>query len=258
MKKPQQKTSFGLVAKYYQKYRRSYDPKLYDVLFSLLTQKELTILDIGCGTGKSTEPLILQADKRKVSVTGVDPDEAMLYEARLSAKKKKLSIEYIQGTAEKLSFKKDMFDAVISGTAFHWFGNGQAIAKIKGILKPGGIFFVFWSQNIKSDKPTIGLELYKKYRWHGIPKEFRDQEFVCQLLSKAGFRNIQKSALSFTEKESIPNTIGCLKTNSAYALMSPSTQKQFVKEMTKAYKIALGNKKYDVNKLELRICYGFK
>jgi ubiquinone/menaquinone biosynthesis C-methylase UbiE len=258
MKKSQQKTSFGLVAKQYQKYRRSYDPKLYKLLFSLLPQKELVILDVGCGTGKSTEPLFVEAKKHQISVVGIDPDESMLYEARLSAKKKKLSIEYIKGTAEKLPFEKEKFDAVISGAAFHWFGSKGTIKKIKNTLKKGGVFFVFWAQYVKSNKPTIGADLYEKYNWQGIPKKFRGQGYVAELLSETGFKKVRKVAIPFIEKKTISEMIGNLKTNSSYALMSPNIKKQFVKEMTNAYKDALGNKRYDINELELRICYGFK
>ena len=258
MRRLQQKRSFGLVAKEYQKYRRSYDPKLYRLLFSLLPQAELTILDIGCGTGKSTEPLLLEAGKRKVSVVGVDPDEAMLREARLSAKKKKLSIEYIKGNAESLPFKRENFDCVISGTAFHWFGNKRAIKKIKTSLRERGIFFVFWTQRVRSNKPTIGSELYKKYKWRGIPRKFREQRYVCALLAEAGFKNVKKVTIPFLEKKTIPEIIGNLKTISSYVLMSSSAKKQFIKEITKAYERALGEKRYNVNKLELRICYGFK
>ena len=215
-------------------------------------------MDIGCGTGKSTEPLLLEAGKRKVSVVGVDPDEAMLREARLSAKKKKLSIEYIKGNAESLPFKRENFDCVISGTAFHWFGNKRAIKKIKTSLRERGIFFVFWTQRVRSNKPTIGSELYKKYKWRGIPRKFREQRYVCALLAEAGFKNVKKVTIPFLEKKTIPEIIGNLKTISSYVLMSSSAKKQFIKEITKAYERALGEKRYNVNKLELRICYGFK
>ena len=258
MKQSPQRLSFGRVAKEYQKYRRSYDPKLYRLLFSLLPQRELTILDIGCGTGKSTEPLLLEAGKRKVSVVGVDPDEAMLREARLSAKKKNLPIEYIKGTAEALPFQEEKFDFVISGTAFHWFGNKKAIKEIKTSLKKHGVFFVFWTQRPKSTIPTISSDLYKKYKWRGIPRRFKEQRYVCELLSETGFKNVKKVTIKFFEKKTIPEIIGNLKTNSSYLLMSSNAKKRFINEITKAYKAALGTKRYNVNTLELCICYGFK
>ena len=256
MKNSDPKQSFGLFAQDYQKYRRSYDRKPYDLLFSLLPQKDLAVLDIGCGTGKSTEPL-LEFAKQKILVTGVDPDERMLHEARLSAEKKKLPIEYVQAAAENLPFATASFDAIISGAAFHWFGSKPTIEKIRALLRENGVFLVFWIQYVTMDKPTIGSEVYKKYKWKGIPKEFREQEFVSALLSESGFKNVKKETFSFSEKRALPEIIGNFKTNSSYAALSVEMREQFVEEMTEAYKIALDGKEYDENDLELRVCYGF-
>ena len=67
------------------------------------------ILDIGCGTGKSTEPLIKIF--KNAEIVGCDPDAAMLAEAKASAKKLGLPIEYVEGRAERLPFVDDSFDA---------------------------------------------------------------------------------------------------------------------------------------------------
>ena len=256
------KTSFGLVAKEYQKYRRSYDARLFRLLFSLFgaakTDKTYSILDIGCGTGKSTEPIFVARGKRKISVVGVDPDKAMLHEARLSAHKKKLPITYISGSAEKLPFPDDTFDAAIAGAAFHWFANKRAFRSIKKVLKKDGLFFVFWVQYVKTNKPAIGNSVYDKFNFKGIPKNLRSQASVGKILRGAGFKKVQTVVVPFTEKRTIVQTIGLWKTNSSYTLLSKKDRKNFVKEMTVAYQAALGKKKFDVNKMELRVCYGFK
>lgn len=251
-------TAFGVFAKDYQKYRRSYDRRLYKLLFSVLKNKEVSILDVGCGTGKSTEPVLTNAGDHKVTLSGIDPDEAMLGEARKSAKKNKLSIEYLQGKADKLPFEKETFDAVISGAAFHWFGDKRSMAQIRKVLKTGGVFFVFWTQYVKSNKPVIGSDIYKKYSWKVIPKKFRAQAYVSGLLTSAGFRNVNEAMIAFSEKTSIEGSLGLIKTNSTYSMMSPATRKSFMREMTAAYKKAIGTKKAFINKEELRICYGFK
>ena len=228
------------------------------MLYSLLPKEELSILDLGCGTGKSTEPLIFNAKNREVSVIGADPDKAMLNEARLSAKKKKLPITYIRASAEKLPFKKEEFDAVISGAAFHWFGTVPTIKKIKKVIKSNGVIFIFWAQYIHSSKGAIGADLYRKYNWKAIPLKFRAHKYVADLLIKSGFKKVKKVTIPFTEKMSIPEAIGNMKTNSSFVLLPPKLQKQFAKEMTRAYKVAMKGRKYEVNNLELRICYGIK
>lgn len=258
MKTRRIETSFGVFAKGYQKYRRTYDKRLYKLLFSLIPVGDAAILDIGCGTGKSTEPLLQYAGPRKISVTGIDPDEQMLREARLSAKKKKLPIVYIRGEAAKLPFKKGTFDATIAGAAFHWFGNARSLIKIKGVLKDGGVFVVFWAQFVKRKKSAIGSNIYGKYKWTGIPQKFRGQTYVSELLSKAGFRNVKEAKIGFTEKKTLSQIMGVMKTNSSYSMMSPKTRKAFMGEMTRAYREAMGKNKTVTDRLKLLICYGFK
>lgn len=51
------KKQFGNHAEDYSKYRRVYIKDLYSIFFSLLPKKNVKILDIACGTGKSTEPM---------------------------------------------------------------------------------------------------------------------------------------------------------------------------------------------------------
>lgn len=256
------KQSFGSVAKDYKKFRGNYDTKLYKFLLSLLAKKKnekFSILDLGCGVGNSTEPLLEVAKKTKIQteVFGCDPDIEMLKEAQKSAKKNKLNIKYLVGSAEKIPFEKEKFDLIFSGAAFHWFANKKAMREVQRVLKKNGVYVVFWTQSINDGQPVIGQELYKKYKWQGIPKEFREVEYVKKFLSKNRFLKVKTIKIPFIEFRTISETIGLMKTNSTYALLSNKDKKEFIKEMTKAYKKALGSKK-SVVKQEIRICYGFK
>ena len=218
------------------------------------------MLDMGCGVGNSTEPLLKTAKKLKIktSVVGCDPDEYMLKEARASAKKHTLPITYVQSGAEKIPFEKETFDVIISGAAFHWFATKKALTEIKRVLKKDGMFFVFWVLSVEDDMPTVGGELYKKYKWKGIPKELRDLDFVKGVFEKSGFANIQTTKIPFVEKKTIDEELGLLKTNSTYALSSPQDKKDFMQGMKKAYTEALGKKKMHTLNQEINICYGFK
>ena len=254
-----QKNTFGLAAKDYQKYRRSYDIELYNLLFSLIkNNKEVSVLDLGCGTGKSTEPLFRAAGEKNISVVGVDPDLDMLEEARLSADKNKLPIIYKEGSAENLQFSENTFDAIISGAAFHWYGNVTNLRKVKKVMKVGGVFFVFWVEYVNKQGKTIGEELYGKYNWKGIPKKFRGQKYVEELLIKSGFKNVDKTTIPFTEMHTIPQIIGLLKTNSSYILLLPKGKEDFVRDMTKVHEEVLGKDGFKVDEMEIYICYGFK
>lgn len=253
--------SFGIFAKDYKKYRGSYNDTLFEKLFSLISKKkeETSILDLGCGVGNSTEPIIKTGQRLNiiVSVTGCDPDIHMLKQAQLSAKKSKFPITYAQGSAEKLPFKNEQFDCIISGAAFHWFANRKAMKEIQRTLKDKGIYFVFWTQNIKSNIPTIGHELYKEYGFKGIPQKLRDPKFVKSFFEKSGFSNVKIVKIPHVEVRTISESIGLLKTNSGYAVLSPKQRKKLVEKMTAEYKNILGKGK-EVLKQEIYICYGYK
>ena len=255
--------SFGSLAKDYQKFRPSYDDRLYKTIFSKIQKpakgEEIVLLDIGCGTGKSTEKLVgaqQKFPKNMVRVIGCDPDTGMLAQASKSAKKQKLPIAYLQATAEALPFEKQTFSAVITAAAFHWFGTVKNLRAIKKTMKPAAPFFVIWQLSARSGS-AIGSDLYKQFKWEGIPGKFRDPEYVSELLVKAYFQNVAVVKIPFSEERTIAESVGLAATNSRFALLSKDEQVYFKKELTKAYKQALGDQKTIVEKKLLYVCYGF-
>jgi ubiquinone/menaquinone biosynthesis C-methylase UbiE len=256
------KQSFGLVSKEYKKYRGTYTNGLYTLLFSLVKRRKrdtLTVLDLGCGVGNSTEPFLQMARKMKipVSLVGCDPDERMLKEARISAKKNKLPIVYVLGKAEKLPFQKEQFDLVISGAAFHWFATKKAMGEVQRVLRKGGAYVAFWTQNIPDKNIIIGQALYKKYKWQGIPKGLRDPKNVRNVFIKAGFSKVKTMKTPYSERRTMDETIGLMKTNSSYALLSPKDKKIFEREMRKEYVKVLGRDSDTVEQV-INVCSGIK
>src|SRR3970282_2301611 len=79
--------------------------------------KAIHILDIGTGTAN----LAIAIKKRspKAKILGIDPDEKILKIAKEKIKKEKLDIKLIKAFAQKLPFKKQSFDYVVSSFAVH-------------------------------------------------------------------------------------------------------------------------------------------
>ncbi len=128
----------------YDQWAADYDADLKDVfgwispekaakIFSNWVPKEARVLDAGAGTGLVGEALAAMGYSR---IVAADLSEEMLEEAR----KKKVYCEYHRFIlGERLAFKTDAFDAVISVGVFT-LGHAPASAfdELVRIVKPGG------------------------------------------------------------------------------------------------------------------------
>ncbi len=95
------------------------------------------VCDVGTGTGKVAEELAKYCNR----VTGIDTSNEMLEIAQKKRNKSNISYENIN--AEKISFKDDFFDSVVSRMAFHHIDNDNiAIKECMRVLKPGKKFVI--------------------------------------------------------------------------------------------------------------------
>jgi ubiquinone/menaquinone biosynthesis C-methylase UbiE len=256
------KTSFGNVARVYKKYRGDYKPALFKKLLSIAPHKKgemLRVLDLGCGVGNSTEPLLQMAQKLKIPIiiTGCDLDGRMLKEARKSARENKLPLTYVEAPAEHLPFKKDEFDFVISGAAFHWFATKKAMREVQRVLDTNGMYAVFWSQSIPAKNIVLEKDIYKKYNWHGVPRGLREPKRTREVFEKSGFRKIQLHAIPNTDTRTVAEAVGLAKTNSSFAVLSAADKKSFEHELTREFEKALGKRTYVRHEI-FNICHGTK
>jgi SAM-dependent methyltransferase len=108
------------------------------------------VLDVACGTGV----VAVTAAQRGAKVTGLDLTPALLERARYNAGLAGLSIEFIEGDAERLPFENAAFDVVLSQFG-HMFAPRPniAVSEMLRVLKPGGrIAFSTWPPELFTGK----------------------------------------------------------------------------------------------------------
>ncbi len=95
------------------------------------------VLDLGCGGGFASEEMT----RRGASVVGVDPAGELLGVAKLHAEKQGMSIDYRQGSGEKIPAPDASFDVVVCVDVLeHVADLNKVLFEVNRVLKPGGLF----------------------------------------------------------------------------------------------------------------------
>jgi SAM-dependent methyltransferase len=111
-------------------------------------------LDVGCGTGALSAAVLARADPAQV--TGVDPSEGFLAEARRRLADARVTFR--AGDARSLPLPDDAVDAVVSGLAVNFVPEpDRAVAEFVRVLAPGGLAAAYvWDY-------AEGMEMMKRF-----------------------------------------------------------------------------------------------
>lgn len=130
---------FGKTAHDYASHREGFPDSFFRTLFALGVLPDAgAVLDIGTGTGSVARGFARQG----YEVTGLDPSENLMNEARVLDQKANVHVHYVTGKAEATGLPDHSFDIVTAGQCFHWFDKEAAVREISRVLKPGGWFII--------------------------------------------------------------------------------------------------------------------
>ncbi len=181
-----------------------------------LHRPDLETLDVGAGTGFTTEGIVAQVQPESVTMLDQSPDQLAKAEQKpaLSQCKKLL------GDAENLPFETGSFDRYISsGSIEYWPDPQQAIAEAYRVLKPGGIALI--NGPLRRQNP---LARWLSEVWMLFPSESEYLNWYRQ----AGFTNISQRyiAPSWYEDKGNPYGIAIAGIKPAEAQSPPVVEKQ--------------------------------
>ena len=153
--------------------------------------KDDTILDIGCGGGKTINTLAKIAPEGKIY--GIDYSEVSV-EVAINTNKKLINagrVEILHASVESLPFPNNLFNLVTAIESYYfWPDLVNNLKEIRRILKPGGSLILINAcyRDEKFEKRNSNLARIGKFTYH-LPDEFRI------FLRDAGYSQIQIEVL---------------------------------------------------------------
>ena len=168
----------------------------YEEIASLVTQDNIKLLDLGCGTGLEFEKLFAKFEN--ISITGIDLSHQMLkiFEDKYRGK----NINLICGSYFDVDFGGG-FDAALSTYSLHHFNEAEKLAlykKIWSCIKPGGIYIEGdYTVKTQEEQNLYVSELARYKKEQDLPDGFYHYDTpmtaanLIRLLESAGFSDIK-------------------------------------------------------------------
>jgi SAM-dependent methyltransferase len=150
-----------------------------------------TILDVGCGGGRTVQKLAALAPEGRVY--GVDYSDASVALSRKTNKRgiQEGRVDIRQASVSRLPFSDHMFDLVTAvETHFYWPDLLADVQEVLRVLKPGGTFLIL-AEAYKGGKYDKRLERFAAVMTQTGPYSHLTADQHRELLSSAGFFEAQ-------------------------------------------------------------------
>jgi len=134
--------SFGAAAADYDRARPTYPVAALNWTLEPLGAGRLLVVDLGAGTGLLSRVVAAAGHE----VIPVEPDAGM--RAQLEAVMP--GVRALAGSAEAIPVPDASVDAVLAGTAYHWFDPELAHPEMARVLRPGGVLAAIWNDRDKA------------------------------------------------------------------------------------------------------------
>jgi ubiquinone/menaquinone biosynthesis C-methylase UbiE len=181
---------FATTVPYYSRYREPYAEAFFQTVAQQLnlTGRE-RLGDIGSGPA----PLALGFARYVASCTGIDPEPAMLAEARQQASQAGIALDLIEARIEQLHESLEPFDVVTIGRALHWMEPEATSRVLDRIVAVGGSILVCGSSPPPgTSNPWLDPYNEVRHRWADHSDEERYPADAEQRFEGSRFRFIER------------------------------------------------------------------
>jgi ubiquinone/menaquinone biosynthesis C-methylase UbiE len=145
---------FDSVAEAYDARRSGYPREIVRAAVELAgLGPDARVVEVGSGTGKLTEELVACG----LRVDAVEPGSNMIEVARRRLNDSDL-VRFHLGRFEDVSLPLELFDAVFSGSAFHWVDPSLGWGKAAALLRPGGTLALLQPVGVRDDADGTAVE----------------------------------------------------------------------------------------------------
>ena len=209
------KTTFNTAAVLYEDIRPGYPEELIqDIVEFSGINNHSRILEVGCGTGKATQPFAEHG--YEVLCLDIGADLIAVARERLEGFP---NVSFVEQAFEEWESDEE-FDLVISATAFHWVDPKVRYLRASEVLGAKGCLAVFSNQHIRKDEGFFAesQSLYDKY-YFPLTVD-RPPTHATDMSGVEAFENPIKRVYPWTEIYSSEQYIKLLRTYSGHIALS--------------------------------------
>jgi SAM-dependent methyltransferase len=212
---------FDSVAGSYAITRPTYPAAVYDAIRAAVGRPypELTVLDVGAGTGIATEAMV----RRGATVIAIDPAREML--ARLAEALP--GTETICANGNALPIEDAVADLVTYAQALHWTVPEKSVPEAMRVLRPAGVVAAWW--NVPDFEVGWVAEQAERLRrsaptYHG----FSGTDIGHRLAEPPFNLHTEHHLFAWSRKVTIDQHVAMLATQSYLAALEPGPRATFL------------------------------
>lgn len=207
--------------RYYAEFRPAYGAATVDYLverFSL--DDESRVLDLGCGAGQLAVPL----SRRVGEVVAMDPNEAMLDEARRKADEARQkadgtsfeNIEFVRGGDDDLHERMGPFTLTVMGRSFHWMDQRPTLATLRRLAESaGGVALLTDEEWLTKGRRAWQAAVYEVAErfLDDLPARRDPADIIYddpwgEMLANSGFRDVEEVEIPIRRSWSVDRVVG--------------------------------------------------